>query len=224
MRATSEATSVPLAKRSAGLAARHCFASAISSGSAPLASSRANASAVSARAAICRVDSESLPTNTALPVRIAQRIAPRPKTSDALADLVDGADRLFRRHVGGGAEDGAGGGFGIVGRIRVADLRAEIRDRVGVVSSESGGSTPPARQNLREAPVHHLHFAERADHHVERLQVAVDDAAAVGVADGVADVFEDGDEVRRVRVRVLDVVGERAALHELHREERLVLP
>ena len=43
-----------------------------------------------------------------------------------------------------------------------------------------------AGQIFGQPPVHDLHFAERSDHHVRRLQVAVDDAPAVSEADRLA--------------------------------------
>ena len=57
-------------------------------------------------------------------------------------------------------------------------------------------SPPRRRRRLRraddlgQAPVHHQRLAVVAQHDVRRLQVAVHDAPAVGVVDGVADVDE----------------------------------
>ena len=66
---------------------------------------------------------------------------------------------------------GVDGGDRTDGRLRVA----------------SGSLTLPARcQDFGQPPIQHLDFAERADHDVRRLQVAVDDAVGVGVADGLS--------------------------------------
>ena len=54
------------------------------------------------------------------------------------------------------------------------------------------------RQDLGQAPVHHLDLAERADHHVRRLQVAVDHAPGVGIGHRLADLLEDRQEPRQV--------------------------
>ena len=43
---------------------------------------------------------------------------------------------------------------------------------------------------LGKAPIHHERFAEPSEHHVGGLDVAVKDASAVRVVDGVADVEE----------------------------------
>ena len=43
---------------------------------------------------------------------------------------------------------------------------------------------------LGQPPVHHLHLAKGAHHHVVRLEVAVDDALGVGEADRLGDLLE----------------------------------
>ena len=76
-------------------------------------------------------------------------------------------------------------------------------------------------QDLRQAPVHHLDLAEGADHHVGRLEVAVDHAAGMGIRQRLADLLEDGEEPREVVVGV-GALGEHgrecAALDQLHGE------
>ncbi len=73
-----------------------------------------------------------------------------------------------------------------------------------------------------EAEVHDDDVPVRAHHDVARLQVAVDDARAVGVRHGPADVG--GDPARLVRGQALPAPGarhvglERRSLHEVHRE------
>jgi hypothetical protein len=74
----------------------------------------------------------------------------------------------------------------------------------------------------RDAPIEHIDLAERADHHVFRLQIAMKDAAAVREFDGTAD-FDEGLQVRgelvlRRRTRAQHV-DPRAALDALHREQ-----
>ena len=75
----------------------------------------------------------------------------------------------------------------------------------------------PAGQVLGQAPVHDLHFAEGADHDVGRLQVAVDDAPAVGEADRLAHLRERLEQPRPVGG--LHLVGQGLAGDELHGQE-----
>ena len=79
---------------------------------------------------------------------------------------------------------------------------------------------------LREPPVDHDGLAERADEHVRRLEIAVDDALAVRVRERVGD----GDDVRQEREPLLerrprarDRRLERSPVDELHRVERLAV-
>ena len=77
-----------------------------------------------------------------------------------------------------------------------------------------------------------MHFAEATDHHVGRLEVAVDHAFGVGVGHRFADLEDhtqrSGERPvvlpglacgRRLAVDEVDQLGEVAPLHELHREE-----
>ena len=47
------------------------------------------------------------------------------------------------------------------------------------------------RRDQRQAPVHHQHFAVLAEHDVLGLEVAMNDAARVGEADGVGHLQQD---------------------------------
>ena len=79
----------------------------------------------------------------------------------------------------------------------------------------------PLVEHLGQAPVHHLDLAEAADHHVRRLQVAVDHAPGVGIGHRLADLLEDRQEPRPVVRRVLAGLqqrGQGAALDQLHGE------
>jgi hypothetical protein len=51
-----------------------------------------------------------------------------------------------------------------------------------------------AGEYLGKAPVHDLDLAEGADHHVRRLEVAVNDIVGVGKRDCLADLLEDRHE------------------------------
>ena len=102
-----------------------------------------------------------------------------------------------------------------------------------IAAGTSGAGTPShsvaqllvralaAGQHLGQAPVHHQDLAELPDHHVGRLQVAVDHTAGVGVSDCVADLVEDLQELQPIRRRFRalgEQVGESIALDQLHGE------
>ena len=70
-------------------------------------------------------------------------------------------------------------------------------------------------QDFCEAPIHHQHFAEWADHDVCGFQVAVQNAARMGECDGVADTQENSQAVRN-RSNRLYVPVETAAFNEFH--------
>ena len=82
-----------------------------------------------------------------------QYTSARPSTPVRIVDLLGG-------HEGGRAEDAAGveGDLGRIGLFEGPIVAAQ-----------------------RDAPVHDVDLAELADHDVGGLQIAVDDAAAVGV-------------------------------------------
>src|SRR5690606_27360442 len=91
---------------------------------------------------------------------------------------VDFAAGLLGRHVAGRAQDAAG-------------HRARGVVVLAVGAHFAVGGVFLAADNLGDAPVHDLHFAEAADHDVGRLQVAVDHAAAVGERHAFTDLDED---------------------------------
>ena len=84
---------------------------------------------------------------------------------------------LLWGHVGGRTEDRACRRFG-VGPFR--PYRAHR----------------PAFHHLGESPIHHLDFAEGANHDVERLEIAVNHAAGVGVGQRLTELLEDFEEPR----------------------------
>src|SRR5256885_893658 len=58
------------------------------------------------------------------------------------------------------------------------------------------------------------------DQDVGGLQVAVDDAALMGVLDGVADLGNDGKDHARLAAVILRVAHNTRAVHQLHRDVR----
>ena len=75
-----------------------------------------------------------------------------------------------------------------------------------------------AVQLLCQSPVHDLHFTERPDHDIDRLQVAVDDAPAVGEADRLAHLRERLEQPWPVGG--LHLIGQSLADDEFHGQER----
>ena len=79
----------------------------------------------------------------------------------------------------------------------------------------------------RDAPVEHVDLAELADHDVLRLQIPVNDAAAVRVVDGEAHLSQNAEHLRERRLRavrrgvVVEDRAEGAALDDAHRVARL---
>ena len=106
--------------------------------------------------------------------RRAQAVDVRPR-----AQPVQFAARLLRAHVGRRAQRAA--------RKRLGRPARRGRDERPLAALLA--RLDPA-QRLGQAPVHHQRLAVLADDDVARLDVPVQDAAAVGVVDGVADVGE----------------------------------
>ena len=78
-------------------------------------------------------------------------------------------------------------------------------------------------EHFGEPPVHHLDLAEGADHDVGGLQIAMNNAVGVGVADGLAHGLEDGQQpaaLGRWVGPLLQDGFECAPLDELHGQER----
>ena len=118
---------------------------------------------------------------------------------------------LLGRHVGDGADGGAGAGelfFGHGGR--------------GVVACHRGaGHAAALCRLLRQAEIEDLRVPVRGDENIGRLDVAVNDALGMRRFEPFGDLdaqFEQQIERKRLAV---DAVLERFAFEALHREERL---
>ena len=124
----------------------------------------------------------------------------RPQRVDVAARIGQRAAGLLRGHVGGRAGDRA-----LHGRARL--LGADRGDRCpGVVVADRPG----------EAPVHDVDLAEGAEHDVVRLEVPVDDAARVGVADRLGGLVEERDHPVEAQPRLLRPAVGRACGVEVH--------
>ena len=133
-------------------------------------------------------------------------------------DRLEVALGLLGAHVHRRAEQGA-----VVGRGEAAARVGGACARVARVVGDGGfvAAQVLGVLGLGQAPVEYDGLAELADHDVLGLDVAVDDAAAVRVRDGVAEVGVVADELHaRAQAVAFDGLqrgGEVAAAHDLHR-------
>ena len=112
-------------------------------------------------------------------------------------DPLQGSAGHFRRHVGGRSPH-----------------TARLRDRAQVTK---------ARREQGQAPVHHQHFAEVAEHDVLGLQVAMDHAARVSERHGVRHLHKNLDVLRQTLfLQNLDPRRPLDALHRVEERARLV--
>ncbi len=148
----------------------------------------------------------------------------RPQRVDVAvrAERVEFAGRLLGWHVGGGADGTAGDGEIVTGCGRRAQRALHAGDRAGVTAGRPG-----------QAPVHHERLPVLPQHHVAGLEVAMQDAAAVGVGDRLADVDESAQQAAELEagivgrrpggprpVEAVDGLLEAVAADESHRVER----
>ena len=151
-------------------------------------------------------------------MRISQRIDPRPKTSARSSTVSSCAAGLLGSHVRGRPDHRAGPR---VARVGAGAHRADAARVAPAPERLLLVDDAPLVENLGQPPVHHLDLAEAADHHVRRLQVAVDDAPGVGVRHRLADLLEDREEPGPVVRRVfagLQQRGQGSAPDQLHRD------
>ena len=99
-------------------------------------------------------------------------------------EAIQVAGGLLGAHVGGVPRADAGQGLGAA---------AGRAGHQGPLAAVAGASDSPER--LGQAPIDHERLSVLAHDHVARLDVPVEDAPAVGVFDGVADVDEPPQQV-----------------------------
>ncbi len=112
--------------------------------------------------------------------------------------------RLLGRHIVHGAENGALRG-------------AHLTDGLRVVAGRGGD-----RGHLNESEIQELRAPVGRDHNVAGLQVAMDHARLVGRRERVGDLRAEAHHFARGHARGGNQARERAALHELHHDARLV--
>ena len=79
------------------------------------------------------------------------------------------------------------------------------------------------REHLGQTPVNYLHFTERPDHDVRRLQIAMNHAPRVRVRHRLTDLLEDAQKPGPFLAGVLAIFqqpGQRLTLDQLHAEKR----
>jgi len=139
--------------------------------------------------------------------------------------LVDPPGGLLRAHVGGRPEASA--------QLGPAHVATRLGNQRAVVQRRRGRCGLRPAQTLGQAPVDHQGLAVLAEHDVARLQVAVEDAPAVGVVDRVTDVEEPPQQLQQRQgpltgiaafplgsVKLLDGRLEVVAADEPHRVKR----
>jgi len=126
---------------------------------------------------------------------------------------------LLRCHVRGRAHHGA-----VLCECAVA--RADAAVALRRCALDHGQIVLLRAQIFGEAPVDHDGLAERAEQHVARLQVAVNDAFVVCVREGIAhgDCMGYEREAIAERARAFEHDFERATTDALHRVERASIP
>ena len=134
--------------------------------------------------------------------------------------------RLSRGRAVAAAASGAGAGAGIrrgaerLGATR--DLDGAAVRRHGGLDGDGGLGRRALVDQLGDAEVEQLRqqpARARGDHHVRRLQVAVDDAVLVHAVHDLGEALEERHHlVDRQRALVRDPPVERRAAHELHRD------
>jgi hypothetical protein len=139
----------------------------------------------------------------------AQRVDVR-----ARVHALDLAARLLGRHVGRRADDAALDGAELV-LLALPALEAGDAGRARVDADVLGVGLA---DEPRQAPVHHEDLAEAPDHHVARLQVAVDHALRVGVAHRLRELEQHRRDARRAPAvlaapREVEDLREGAAAH-----------
>ena len=121
------------------------------------------------------------------------------------------AARLLRRHVGDGADRGAGHAREVFGRAASRAAR-RVPARAAVL-----------RRQLREAEVEHLHRAAAGQEDVRRLDVAMQDAFGVRGVERVGDLRRDVEHLPQIERPPRQLAIERLAVEQLHREIQLAL-
>ena len=128
---------------------------------------------------------------------LVEDAAERPDVGPPVHHLTRG---LLRRHVGRGAQHDTHLGL----------RRGHGRRFCGVCG--------PADPTLGETEVQHLDDAVRANLHVARLEVTMDDAALVRVIERINDLSRDGRRLVELQRPRSDLLCQRRPFHELHDE------
>ena len=146
----------------------------------------------------------------------------------ATVEVGDVAAGLLGRHVRRRAQDRAGLGVGAEAAVRAGAPRG-ANDRFLRLLMRPAGAffimNTPLGQHLGQPPVHHLDLAERPDHDVRRLEVAVNDSLGVGIRHRLRHLQSDAQQARTIGRWVGSLAEnrrERLPFHQLHREERPV--
>ena len=156
------------------------------------------------------------------------------KDTATLNDAGTGTSNIF-----GGL--GGPGGYAYLTDSMVAAQRHYWQEPIGFLEVDAkaslqqhGHGLAVRRPRLGHAPIEHDGLAEGTEHHVGRLQIAVEDPTAMGVSDCLADLAEDLQHAKALhfsghlgirvrRVKFVDGLLEGPAMHEGHDVKRLAI-
>jgi hypothetical protein len=131
---------------------------------------------------------------------------------DVGAFVRGGPARLFRRHVGGCAENHS-----------VRGHRRRARNRRGVGERSGGRRRRPRIQGFGETEIEHLDRAVGADLDVRRLQIAMHDALLVRGFERLGNLPRDRQHLGERHRSARDLRGQVVALDEFHHERSYVV-
>ena len=158
---------------------------------------------------------------------------PQAKHVGPFVQVVDFAQRLLRRHVGGRPH------YASHQRLRSETSRRPWRIAADAAPQRLNDALPllkcagllfvshsACEQHFGQPPVHDLHFAERPDHDVGGFQIAMNDSARVRIGHCLADLLEDPQQpatIGRWLRTICQQLRERHAFDQLHGEERTLV-
>ena len=117
------------------------------------------------------------------------------------------AAQLFRRHVGNGADGGAG-----TSEVKSADIRESLR----IAAGGAGGAG-----NFRQPEVENLGVAAIGNEDVRRLNIAMDDSPDVRGIESIGHFNREREQALELHGPAVDQMFQRLAAEALHHDEQM---